>query len=35
MKTTNNKFDGTHICAPNVKIKENTNKCNILQRFYN
>ena len=35
MKTMYNKFNGTHIHALIVKIKENTNKCTILQSFYN
>jgi len=33
MKTMYNKFKGTHIWAPIVKIKENTNKCTISQIF--
>jgi hypothetical protein len=35
MKTMYNRFKGTHICAPIVKIKENTNKCTILQSCHN
>jgi hypothetical protein len=35
MKTMYNRFKGTHICAPLVKIKENTNKCTIPHSCYN